>query len=126
MSINGFINRSLRHTAVYWGSPSPQADGSNGYSAGVEIRCYWNGSTKVITDSEAKEIIADAMVLVNTPLETQGVLYKGALADLTAGEISDPTSIATAFDILEFDVKESFINSNKVNAAYLRKKNLNG
>lgn len=103
MSSNNFPNRNLNQTAVYWGNPQNDGYGGFTYDTPVEISCRWEDSTKIITDSNGREIVSQAEVHVNQDVDEKGLLYLGTLDDLDSDEESDPITIASAFEIKRFD-----------------------
>jgi len=108
MSIEAFIKRLCKSdTVVYWASPSEESDGSFGFDAGAEITCFWKEETEVFTDANGKEMISNAMVYVEQDLDEQGMIFHGALTDLTAGQIADPKTVQAAYEIKKFIKLES-------------------
>jgi hypothetical protein len=121
MSIQSFIKRVCVQTAVYWGNP--RSDGYNTiYDEPVEIKCRWDGSTKLITDAKGNQIVAVAQVLVTQDLDIDGVLFLGTLMNLVDLDFDeeDPTPIPDAYKIKKLDKNPEFRSTDKfVKVAWL-------
>lgn len=100
--IERFLKRIAKHTAVYWGSPTPAEDGSNEYGDPIEINCFWNEQVKVASEKDGKVVAIQAMVYVTQDLAEQGMLMLGTLADLTTAQGDDPNRVSGAYEITKF------------------------
>ena len=100
--IETYLTRICVNTAVYWSTPVPNAAGEMSYTAGGEIKCLWKDKIKLFIDKEGKETTSKAEIYVLADLDEQGMLFLGALTDLTAGEIADPKLVKKAFEIKLF------------------------
>lgn len=103
MSINTFIRRLLKDTAVYWGGPVKDGYGKYAsFDAAVEIPCRWSDATELFTDARGMEYVSKAVVLVGQDLDEEGYLFHGTLNDLNSQEIVDPENIENAHVIKRF------------------------
>ena len=108
MSIERVISRFTVQTAVYWANPTNAGYGTLSYDTPVEIKVRWEQKTKIITNRKSEEIISNSVILSNTEMEEEEVLFLGTLSDVTAlglevdsGETyPHPTLIPTAFKIV--------------------------
>jgi len=90
-------------TAVYWGNPQPDGYGGTDYDSPIEISVRWEEKPRRVTDSNGKEIVSRAEVLVTQDVVAEGLLYLGALSDLTSSEESNPETVEAAYKIRRFD-----------------------
>lgn len=96
MSIESFIKRITKDTAVYWAAPVAATDGSNDFGTPVEIKCLWKHEAVMSKDNAGTEVLSTALIYVNEDLDEQGMLYHGSLADLTTAEKNDPSKVKNA------------------------------
>jgi hypothetical protein len=121
------ITRKLKQTCVHWVKATRQGDGTMSHNVGVEVKCLWLGSDKLYKNSSGKEVAADAQVFLAAEVATEDLLYFGALADLTVSQQSNPKSLLTSYEVLEFRKLPSLVHqTNFVKSAYLRKRSNNG
>jgi hypothetical protein len=113
--IERFIKRISKDKAVYWGSPSPAADGSNTYPAPTEINCLWNAKVKVVSEKDGKVVAIEAMVYVSQDLSDQGMLMLGTLSQLTTAQKTDPRKVSSAYEITDFVKTPSLYKKNEFN-----------
>jgi hypothetical protein len=128
MSIPKFIKKIAVQTAVYWGNPVNDGYGGYTYDAPVEIKCRWEEKVRTIADVFGEYRLSKATVLVNDPLDYNGYLYLGTLAEvnaMTGVTTSKPKTIPMAFAIIAYD-KIPLIKSTTqfVNIVYLGFRNL--
>lgn len=102
MSIDNYLKMRCTDTAVYWGSPTTDTDGSFSYATPVEIQCLWREEIKMIKDSQGKEIVSKAAVHVLSDIEDNGMLFHGELEDLSAAEQADPKKRTDAYEVKLF------------------------
>lgn len=100
--IEKYIKKISKHTAVYWGTPTSRADGSNSYGTPVEISCFWNEQSNMTYEEGGKTVHITAKVYVSQDLDEQGMLFLGTLADLTTAQENDPRKISRAYEITRF------------------------
>jgi hypothetical protein len=100
--IEKYIKRISKHTAVYWGSPTPAADGSNTFGTPEEIKCFWLNESGVTVEKDGKEVSVVATVYVSQDLDEQGMLYLGTLSELTTAQKTDPRRVSCAYEITRF------------------------
>lgn len=102
MSVNAFMKRLCRDTAVYWGTPAADNFGAFTFATPVEIKCVWREKVTLIRDNEGREIVAKAKVYVIQDLDEHGMLFHGELNDLTDTQKSDPKKVSSAYEIKAF------------------------
>ena len=102
MSIANYLKRICVNTAVYWGAPTNETDGSLSYASPIEIKCLWKEAIKMIKDNEGKEIVSNATVYVLQDLDNNGMLFYGELVDLSLEEKNDPKQRTEAYEIKLF------------------------
>ena len=115
MSIETYMKRICKQTAVYWGTPTPDKFAKNSFATPIEIKCFWSNKTEMITDNAGKEIVSRATFYVFQDLDEQGMLFFGVLDDLTVAEKADPTKVKKAFEIKQFLKIPSLLNTRKFN-----------
>ena len=113
--IEQYIKRISKHTAVYWGSPTPRANGSNSYGTPIEIKCFWKDTSQLIADRDMKEVSIKATVYVFQDLDEQGMLFLGTLSDLTTAQKADPRKVTRAYEISRFVKTPSLYLNGKYN-----------
>lgn len=89
----------LNQTIVYWAPSGLDNYGRTTFSAGVEFTGRWQREAKVFTDNTGEERVSDSTVYANADditLATDGRLYLGTLASLSAPEQANPNIVATA------------------------------
>jgi len=125
MSIQGFIKRVCKQTAVYWGNPQNDGFGGMTFNYPIEIACRWTDKERIFTSNDGIEIHQKAEVLVTQDLKVQGWLYLGALDDVldfgeSSGDPISPKEVNGAYQIIGFDkVPEIFSTTKFVHTAYL-------
>ncbi len=102
MSIEAFMKRFCKNTAVYWSTPTSNNDGSNSYAAPVEISCFWREKLERLTDNNGDEVISKATVYILQDLDEQGMLFLGELTDLTQAQKDNPRTVARAYEVKRF------------------------
>lgn len=128
MSIQGFIKKVCKQTAVYWGNPISDGFGGFVYDSPVEIKCRWDEVSKLVQNNEGQEVVSNATVLVTTTLDINGVLFLGTLDDLdtiidlpSSQAFPTPDQVENSFAILTRDKTPEFgSNSKFVNIVYLK------
>lgn len=107
MGIEKFIRKVCVQTAVYWPAPEPDGFGGMAYGAAQELTppngVRWDDTAEVISDNQGKEIISRARILTPADLQEQGMIWLGALADLTDEQKADPRLVDGAQEIRRFD-----------------------
>jgi hypothetical protein len=108
MGIAALIASKCVQTCVYWGSPVEDGFGSKTFAAPIEIPCRWEDKDQVMGTQVGGEVtggisLSRSVVFVTQDLDEQGYLYLGVLADLTAGEITNPKLKETAYIIKRFE-----------------------
>ncbi len=120
MGIEKFIASVCVQTAVYWGAPVADGYGGMTYGDPEEVSVRWHERVEVVTDAAGNEIVSKAEILTPSDLEEQGVLWLGALDDLTTAQKADPRLVSGAYTIKRFDRTPLFRSTDKfVRMAYL-------
>lgn len=117
MSIETYIKRICKDTAVYWGSPAFSSAGHPTFADPVEVECFWNAKIQLFRDDSGRETASRAEVFVTQDLDDHGMLYHGTLDDLTTAQKDDPRKVSTAYEIRRFIKKPSLHLSDN----YMRK-----
>ena len=110
MGIEAYMKVRCTDTAVYWSSPVSNAGGTMTFAAPVEISCLWTGKRELYRDDEGREVACKATVYLLQELDDHGMVYKGELVDLSAGEKSDPRIVNDAREIKLF-IKTPSLNT---------------
>lgn len=100
MSIDSFIRRTCKQTAVYWGNPVNDGDDIS-YDAPVEIKCRWQDRKQVMMDDNGEKMISRALVFTTQELDYNGLLYLGTLSSLDSTQEADPSTIETGACIIK-------------------------
>jgi len=99
--INAYIKRlakQSRATAVYWAAPV--SDGAvNRFDAPKQIEVFWKEASRVIVNRQGREINSMARLFVSEDLDEGGMIWKGALSDLTTAQKADPRKVSDAYEI---------------------------
>lgn len=98
-ALTRFVEKICVQTAVYWAAPKPDGFGGYTYGEPVEIKCRWDGKTKVIVDKDGNERVAQAEILVTEKLELDGMLCLGSLAALTPQQRANPKLVKGVYPI---------------------------
>jgi hypothetical protein len=115
-----FIESVCVQTAVYWGNPRNDGYGGTTYDSPVEIKCRWDGTTKRVTNNQGVEVVSQAEVLVTQDMDADGLLYLGALSDLTTTQQNDPAQVVGAYKIQRVDKNPLFRSTSEfVRTVYL-------
>jgi hypothetical protein len=103
MGIEKLVRKFCVQTAVYWGNPLPDGYGKLSFDPPVEISCRWEDTTKVVTGANGEQIVCRAIILVTQDLDEGGMLYLGALDDISSTQETNPYLISNAYSIKRFD-----------------------
>ena len=123
-----FIKKVTAQTAVYWAAPSADGFGGMTFSDPVELTppngVRWDEKVQLILDkgvsADGKEIVSNAVVLLNQDVSEQGYLYLGSLDDLDSGEQDDPLIVEGAYEIKQVEKIPLFKSTDEfVRKAYL-------
>jgi len=96
-----FVEKICTQTAVYWGNPKPNGFGGYTYDSPVEIKCRWEGKSKLIRDDKGNEVVSKAEILVTQDLDIGGMIKLGTLADLSPSQL--PEDEPDAYKILQVE-----------------------
>lgn len=115
MAKDAFIKKFCAQTAIYWGSPVKDGHGGFTYAVPVNIKVRWDEKRELITDarseSQGREIVSKAEILLFVDLDLQGYLKLGSTEDFGSGDdITDPMKVAGAYPIRN-QIKEPFVKS---------------
>jgi len=101
MSIENFLTRLCKQTAVYWGNPTNNGEGGFTFDEAVEIYCRWEEGVEIMKDVNGKEKVSMAQVYLLQDVDEQGYLYLGDLDDLDSNP-DDPMEVDGAYQIMKF------------------------
>jgi len=92
-------------TAVYWGAPVPDGNGTYTYTDPVEIKCVWLHKNQLVATqvkNEKKEVMSQSVVYTITVVEENGFLFHGSLDDVMESDstLLTPKDVEGAFPIL--------------------------
>jgi len=124
-----FVKKVCVQTAVYWAAPEADGYGGMSFSDPVELTpptngVRWDEKVQLILDKgttdTGKEIISNAVVLLNQDVVEQGYLYLGSLDDLDSGEQDDPLTVEGAWEIKQVEKIPLFRSTDEfIRKAYL-------
>jgi|AntDeeMinimDraft_6_1070357.scaffolds.fasta_scaffold00326_11 hypothetical protein len=97
MSLQSFIERVTKQTAVYWKFDGADGFGGVGYAPPEEISCRWDDDKEVVTTSNGVEFVSMAQLLVTRDYEERGMIKYGDLSGIDINE--DPTQIDGTYEI---------------------------
>lgn len=101
MSIESYIKRVIKNDKmVYWGTPTVGNDASYTFATPIEVSCFWREETNLIKNDDGRESISKAAIYINQDLEEKGMVFHGALSDLTTAQKNDPRTITNAYEIM--------------------------
>lgn len=109
----------MRDTAVYWGSPTHDGDGSRSFAAPKEIRCRWDRSQQLFVDGQGQERRSNAVVYLPQAVDLDAYLYLGRLDDLTTAQRADPQLLSDSLPIRAFEDVASIVGGGRVRRAFL-------
>lgn len=73
--------RNMTQAATYWPPAGNDGFGGTTYGAPVPLKCRWQNKQVLFRDSEAREVMSEAIVYVSIPVENAGKLYRGVSTD---------------------------------------------
>ena len=105
-----FVKKVCVQTAVYWAASKSDGYGAISFSDPIELTppngVRWDGKVQLIMDKgttdTGKEIVSNAVVLLNQDVDEQGYLYLGSL-DYLDSNPGNPKEISGAYEIQRFD-----------------------
>lgn len=103
MSIESFIKTVCVQVAVYWSAPVADGYGGFTFATPTEIYCRWDGKKEVFIDTQGRETVSKAKILVTQDLDEEGYLYLGELSDLTTAMKANPKLVEGACLIRGFE-----------------------
>jgi hypothetical protein len=116
------LGRLLNQEAVYWTPLSVGGDGNTIYSPGVQVAVRWQSKREQITNAQGNKEFSQAIIYFDRAaltVDINGRWYQGALTDLTAGQIANPTTLNGAYQIKQFGDSPSVGNSQGMGQAWL-------
>ena len=84
------LTRMLRQSAVYWGPPVDDGDGSFTWPEPEEINCRWEDVEGAVKDPMTHDVFNDSTVYVDRDVEVNGYLYLGSLSDVSGIDPDSP------------------------------------
>lgn len=106
-----FIESICVQNAVYWAPPTFDGYGGSIFSAPMAIKCRWSDAPFIVKSKLGAMVIGSASVMVVDEVEEQGILWLGALADLTAEEKADPITNLQDAKIIKMRGKSPLLRS---------------
>ena len=91
--MSSYIKRNLKQTATYWSPGTNDGFGGVSWGAPVEVKCRWEEKVQQFIDFSGNETVSNAIVYVDTDVETMGYLFEGTSAS------TDPTTLSAAKQI---------------------------
>lgn len=76
------IDRKLKQTAVYWGTPTPSGYGGCTYASAVEISVRWEDKQELFTNDRGEQELSRAIIYTNQDMDIGGYLYLGEESEL--------------------------------------------
>lgn len=112
MSIDRYMKRMVKQTALYWGAPTPITGGKFTFPDPVEITVRWHEKSELLRTNDGREITSRAVVYPTQELTDKGMLFLGDLDDISSGQEVDPTKVKEAYEIIKFDKTPSLNRKN--------------
>lgn len=110
MSILSFIRRVCVQPAVYWEYAGTDEFSSPKFYPPRQIKVRWDESTEVVSDSNGREFMSHAQVIVPENLKEKSYLWLGdQINDLPPDPI--PVELEGAFEIKKMDRHPLFRSS---------------
>jgi hypothetical protein len=114
------INSLVKETVVYWEPIGYDGFGKRTFRSPVEIKCIWQDSSTLFTDSKGAEIQSKAICYPLIDLIEEGFLYHGKITDISSiTGYPDPMYISKALEIKRFDKTKSLVENIYVRKVYL-------
>lgn len=90
---------TFKQTAVHWAFSSRDGFGVRTFVAGAEVSCRWEEKQQRFVTLEGDELVSRAIVYHAATINPGDYLYLGDLEDLDSGEVADPTTAASAYEV---------------------------
>jgi hypothetical protein len=103
MSIENKILSMCVQNCVYWGNPVNDGFGAYTFDDPIEIKCHWQDKEQIIGRDDEKIVTSRAIVFVTQDVVTEGLLWLGALKDLTITQQASPRTITGITIIKRFE-----------------------
>lgn len=101
MSITSFIRKVAVQTVVYWEFEGLDQFSSPQFADPVERKVRWDETSEVVSDSNGREFVSRAQLLIPDDMKEQSYVWLGELADLPANP--DPLETQGAYEIKKMD-----------------------
>ena len=92
-----YTTKNLIHDIVYW-APSSYTGIGRTFSNPVAVTGRWVDKSEMFKDSQGREKLSQAVVLISQDVLPGGYLFKGKLADLPT-VVSTPDEVSGAYEI---------------------------
>lgn len=94
------LARKFNQTAVFW-NPELARDvyGQDTYETGIDVACRWQDKVEEFVNAQGERELSAAVVYMEAPVAVARVdswAYLGEVADLSAEELADPTTVSGA------------------------------
>lgn len=117
MSLIDHIEQLYTETIVYWGNPTNDGFGAFTFDDPVEIKCRWENKEQIVSKADEKAVIFRSIIFVLQDVDTDGLIWRGSLDDLTDTQEADPRNISDIMIIKRFEKTPAIRAQN----SYLRK-----
>jgi hypothetical protein len=103
------LSKKLNQTAVHWVANGKDGAGNRTYASGVDVDTRWEDGPTIVRDrnGQDKQVRSTAWFLSTINMDAGSRVYLGAIADLTAGQIADPTLVGDSHPVIPVDVTPS-------------------
>lgn len=101
MSITSFIKKVCVQDAIYWEYDGPDGMGGAEFKDPVEIKVRWDEGTEIVSDSDGREFVSNAQVIVTRDIKEQSYLCLGLLDSLPKNP--EPRNTDGAYEIKSMD-----------------------
>lgn len=114
-----FWKRHLNQTAAHWTNPTTNGWGEISYDGPVERNVRWVDTVEIIKDTEGKQRISMAQVIMEVVPAVDDYLYLGDLDDLDSSQEAFPETIDDAFRVVKIAKSPDMAGTNILYKVYL-------
>ncbi len=106
------VTRNLKQDITHW---TVTSDGFGGftYSTPVTQKGRWEDSQILFRNAEGEEVVSDAIVYLSSDVVVEDFLFDGISV------VADPTTLAEAKQIRQFNKTPDLRNNNEMRKAFL-------
>lgn len=84
------IKRKLNQFLVYWPPGTLIRSGETVYKDPIELKCRWEDTIQLVVDPSGEKWATKAIIDLDVPVLSLGVLWKGRFRNIAEGSESDP------------------------------------